>query len=56
MDRRAEIRVLPLLIETAAAAFYAGRDREARRLMMQAILRYPLRNSAFFAMGWRRLL
>ena len=45
-----------LLIETAAAAFYAGRDREARRLVMQAILRYPFRNSAFFATGLRRLI
>ena len=44
-----------LLIETAAAAFYAGRDREARRLVMQAILRYPFRNGAFFATVWRRL-
>jgi glycosyltransferase involved in cell wall biosynthesis len=45
-----------LLIETAAAALYAGRNREARRLVMQAILRYPLRNGAFFATGLRRLI
>lgn len=44
-----------LLIETAAAAYYGGRGREALGHVLHALLCYPFRDGAFFAMMWRRL-